>query len=46
MTCTNLGRELKALNAMNNSRMWMTRMTPGRELRVLDAMKSLWVWRT
>ena len=36
-----LGHELKALDAMNNSRLWMTLATLRRELKALDAMNSL-----
>ena len=35
-----MGRELRALDDMNNSRLWMTRATQGRELKALDAMNS------
>ena len=44
-----LSRELKALDALNNSRLWMTWVTPGHEPMALDAMKSseLWmIWMT
>ena len=34
------GYELKALNAMNYSRLWLTRMTLGHELRALNAMNN------
>ena len=40
----NHGRELKSLNAMNNSRLWMTLMTPGHELRAIDPMISSRSW--
>ena len=33
-------RELKALDALNNSRLWMTWPNPGYELRALDIMKN------
>ena len=33
-----LGYELKALDAMNNLDLWLTRMTLGRELKAPDAM--------
>ena len=39
-----LGRELKTLNAMNSSRLWMTRTTPGCELRALEAMNNSGLW--
>ena len=40
-----LGREIRALHAMHNSRRWMTRMTRGRELSALDAMTTQgYVW--
>ena len=35
-----LHHELKALNARNCSRLWMTRMTLGYELRALDSINS------
>ena len=38
------GRELKALNVMNNSGLWMIAMIPGHELRALDAMNSSRLW--
>ena len=33
-------RKLKDLDVMNNSKLWMTWMTPSRELKVIDAMKN------
>ena len=36
-----LSREDESVDAMNNSRLWLTRMAKGRKLRVLDDMKSL-----
>ena len=36
-----LGRELKAPDVMNNSRLCMTRITLGRGLLALDAMNIL-----
>ena len=35
-----LGRELRALEAMNSSGLSMTGNTPGHELRALDAMNK------
>ena len=35
-----LGCELKALDAMNNLKLWMTCSTLGRDLLSLDAMNS------
>ena len=35
-----LGSELKALDAMNSSRLCLTSITLGRELRDLDAMNN------
>ena len=40
MTRTTPGRELKALDAMNNLNLWLTRMTLGYELRVPDDMND------
>ena len=37
---------IKALDAMNISRLWMIGMTLGRELRALDDMNSLGLWMT
>ena len=36
-----LGHELRALNAMNDTRLWMICMSLGHELKDLDVMKSL-----
>ena len=36
-----LDNELKALDAMNSSELWMTCSTLGHDLRALDAMNSL-----
>ena len=36
-----LGCELKVVDAMNNSGLWMTCSTLGHELRALDAMNNL-----
>ena len=33
--------ELKALNVMNNSRLWLASMTPGHKLRASDATNWL-----
>ena len=38
------GRELKALDAMNNSSLWMTRVTPSDELKALDAINNSELW--
>ena len=38
------GRELKALDAMNNSGLCMTRATPSGELKALDAINNLELW--
>ena len=35
-----LDQELRALDAMNNSRLWFTLMTLGIELRDLDSMNN------
>ena len=35
-----LSHELKALNAMNNSKLWMICSTLGHDLRALDAMNN------
>ena len=40
MTSVVLGFVLKALDAMNDSRLWFILMTLGRELKALDAIKS------
>ena len=34
------GRELRALDVMNKSGLWMIGMTPGHELRALEAMNN------
>ena len=39
-----LGSELKALNAMKSSRLWMTWATPGCELNNVDVMDGLGLW--
>ena len=44
MTLTTLSCELKDLNVMNNSGLWMTRVTLGWDLRALDAMNSFELW--
>ena len=36
-----LGCELKALNAMNSSKLWMTCSTLGHDLRALHTMNNL-----
>ena len=46
MTWITLGHKLKALDAMNNSRMWFTSKTAGHELSALDAMNSFGLWLT
>ena len=38
--------ELKALDAMNKSGLWMIGATLGHELRALDAMNSSRLWLT
>ena len=40
------GRELKALYAMNNSGLWLKKMSPNRELKALDAMNNSRLWVT
>ena len=40
------GRELRAINAMSNSRLCMVLMTLGHELRPLNAMNSSGLWMT
>ena len=35
-----LGRELKALDSMNNSELWMACSTLGHDLKALDAMNN------
>ena len=44
MTSATLSCELKALDAMNNSGLWMTIVTHGRDLRALDATNSSKLW--
>ena len=46
MTCMTLSHELRALHAMNNSRLWMIRTILGRELKNLDAMTNIRLWMT
>ena len=41
-----LGRELKALDAMNKSGLWLTRMSSGHELRALNAISNSWLLMT
>ena len=41
MAWATLGRELKALNAINNSGLWMTLAFLGHELRSLNAMDRM-----
>ena len=38
---TILGRELRALDTMNNLERWMTSSTLGHDLKTLDAMNNL-----
>ena len=38
------GCELRALDVMNNSGLWMTGTTPGHELKALDAMNNSRLW--
>ena len=40
MTRTTLGRVFKALNDINNSRLWMICAIPGHELKVMDALNN------
>ena len=40
----NQGRGLKALDVMNNLRLWMTWKTTGDEIRVVDSMKTSRLW--
>ena len=40
------GRELKALDVMNNLGLWMAWLTLDRELKVLDVMNNLGLWMT
>ena len=44
MTLMTQGHELRALDVMNNSSMWMTGTTPTHELMALDAMKNSRLW--
>ena len=37
-------RELRALDDMNSSRLWMKRATQGGELKVLDAIYNSELW--
>ena len=46
MICTILGRELKDVDVINNSRLWMIFMILGLKLKALDVMKSLGIWMT
>ena len=41
-----LGRELRSLDAMNRSGLWITWATLGRELRVIAAMNRSRLWLT
>ena len=41
MTWTTLGHELNALDAMNNSKLWMTCSTLCHDLRALDHTNNL-----
>ena len=41
-----LGHELKGLDAMNSSGLWMIETTPDQESNALDAMNSLGLWMT
>ena len=36
-----LGHELRSLDGMNSSRVWLTSKNTGRELRALDVMSNL-----
>ena len=40
MTLTILGCVLRALDVMNNSRLWMICSTPGHELKPMDALNN------
>ena len=40
MTLTTLGSELRAIDAINNLGLWLTRVTLGHELNALNAMNS------
>ena len=46
MAWDTLGYELKALNAMNNIRLWLKLMNLGYELRAIDAINNLRMWMT
>ena len=39
-----LGRDLSALDAMNNSGLWMTRATLGGKLKALDTINNSKLW--
>ena len=39
-----LSLELKAIDVMNNSGLWMTGVTLGRELKAMDAMNNSGLW--
>ena len=39
-----LGNEVRAFDALNNLRFWLTRMPTGHELRTLDVMKNPGLW--
>ena len=41
-----LGSELRALDAMNNLGLWLTRTTPGHELNALNTMNNSRLWMT
>ena len=38
--------QLKAFDAMNSSRLWMTSTTLGHDIKVLDAMSRSELWLT
>ena len=40
------GHELKALDVINNSRLWMISMTQGHEFRDLVVMNNSGLWMT
>ena len=40
MTSATLSRELRALDVMNNSGLWMKSTTLGHDIRALDAMNK------
>ena len=46
MTLTTQSRELKALDAMNSSRLWMTSGTLGCDIEALDAMNRFELYLT